>query len=294
MQTLSKNATILIILGALLLCTPASAADAPAAAGVNQVSTNQTGINIALHKALYVFKMVSAEPGAGLTGINGKMYFEQDATCDAWTTEHRMTTAYQYADAAPVTDTDRYSAFESKDGQQFSFNADQQENGEMAEQLRGGVDRAADGTAKAVYSRPEDIKYDLPAGYFLPTAHTMEVIRHARAGDHFFSAVMFDGSDADGPVEIGTFIGKKVTAEELKKIAGSNKKIDAALLSPDAWHVRMAVFPLKDKEESAPAYEMEMILHDNGVISHALVDYKTFVLEQKLTALEKLPPKKCD
>jgi hypothetical protein len=42
-----------------------------------------------------------------------------------------------------------------------------------------------------------------------------------------------------------------------------------------------------------PSYEMDMILHDNGVVSWSLVDYKSFRVEQKLLALEKLPPKKC-
>jgi hypothetical protein len=273
----------LLLIGSFCAAAPAAAANgAPAAS-----------IHIALHKALYAFRLVSAEPGAGLDDVSGKLYFEQDATCDAWSTEHRMTTVYQYADTEPVTDADRYTAFETKDGQQFSFNADGQENGEETDQLRGSVEKDAGGAAKAVYSRPDGTAYDLPSGTLLPTAHTMEVIRHARAGDHFFSAVMFDGTDADGPVEIGTFIGKKATAEELKKIADSNKKIDAALMTPDAWHVRMAVFPLKDAAESLPVYEMDMVLHDNGVISHALVDYKSFVIEQNLTALEKLPAKKC-
>ena len=258
------------------------------------VPSNAAVPDIALHKALYSFKMVSATPGAGLDDVTGKMYFEQDATCDAWTTEHRMNIVYQYAEADAVTDADRYTAFETKDGQQFSFNADGQENGEMVDQLRGSVEKDIHGaTARAVYSRPEGTSYDLPADYFLPTAHTMEIIRRAQAGEHFFSAVMFDGTDADGPVEVGTFIGKRVTAEELKKIAAGNKKIDPALMTPDAWHVRMAIFPLKDEAESLPVYEMEMILHDNGVISHARVDYKAFVIEQNLTALEKIPSKKC-
>ena len=280
MQSLSKPVLCFATLAAcaILWCTPASAAD----------------IDIAQHKALYIFKMVSAEPGAGISSVKGKMYFEQDATCEAWTTEHRLNTEYQYSATSPIADTSSYVAFETKDGQQFSFNGNQQEGDEAPEQLRGSVEKAADGTAKAVYSRPVDTKYDLPAGYFLPTAHTMEVIRRARAGDHFFSAVMFDGTDADGPVEIGTFIGKRATAEELKNIAESSGKIDASLMTPTAWHVRMAIFPLKDTEESAPAYEMEMILHDNGVISHALVDYKTFAIEQNMTALEKLPVKKCN
>lgn len=280
-----------LILGALMAVGVIGAAKIAAS---NPGAPSAAAVNIQLHKALYTFKLVSAESGAGLEDVNGKLYYEQDSTCDAWTTEHRLTTVYNYAESEPVTDTDRYTSFESKDGQQFSFNADSQENDGDTEQLRGTVERDASGTAKAVYSRPDGTAYDLPAGYFLPTGHTMEIIRHARAGDHYFSAVMFDGTDADGPVEIGTFIGKKATPEELKKIAGANPKIDRALMSPDAWHVRLAVFPLKDKAESEPAYEMDMILHDNGVVSYALIDYKAFVIEQDLAALEKIPAKKCD
>jgi hypothetical protein len=261
--------------GTGLACTPAAAAD------------------LAVHKALYGFRLVSTVPGAGISGVRGEMYYEQEATCDAWTTEHRFTTEYQYGEGRTSVDTSRYVAFESKDQQMFSFSSERQENGEPVERLRGSVERAADGAAKAVYSRPSDLAYDLPQGYLLPTAHTVEVIRHARAGDNFFDAVLFDGTDADGPAEVGTFIGKKVTAQEIRKIAAGNNKIDASLLTPDAWHVRMAVFPLKNAEESTPAYEMDVILHDNGVTSYALVDYKEFSLEQKLTALEKLPVKKC-
>jgi hypothetical protein len=262
-------------------------------AGIILFSSGVAYAGIALHKALYNFKMKSAEAGAGLNGIQGKMYFEQDATCDAWSTEHRFTTEYKYAEQPAVTDTSHYVAFETMDGQQFSFNSERQENGEKTEQLRGFVDRKTDGAATALYSRPADLKYDLPKGYFLPTAHTMEVIRRAQAGQHFFDAVLFDGTDAEGPVAVGTFIGKKVTSEELKSVTAGDK-IDRDLLSGEAWHVRMAVFPLKNAFESTPSYEMEMYLHENGVVSHALVDYHTFVVEQALSALEKLPSKKCD
>ncbi|MCE9508533.1 MAG: cell envelope integrity EipB family protein [Alphaproteobacteria bacterium] len=250
-------------------------------------------IGIAVHQALYDFKLFSAAPSAGINAVRGKMYFEQDDTCDAWTTDRRFTTEYQYVDDPADTDASHYVAFESKDQRQFSFSSERQENGEMTEQLRGSVEIAPDGTAKAVYARPDDLGYDLPKGYLLPTGHTMDVIRHARAGDKFFSAALFDGTDAEGPVEVGTFIGKKAAADEIKKIAGANKNIDASLLTPDAWHIRMAVFPLKDREESAPAYEMDVIMHDNGVVSYARVVYKTFSVEQRLKALEKLPPKKC-
>jgi hypothetical protein len=249
-------------------------------------------VSIALHKALYEFHMKTADPGAGINGVSGKMYFEQDETCEAWTTEHRFTTEYQYAETEPLVDTSHYVAFETKDGQQLSFNAEREQDGEQTEQLRGTAMRNADGTGKAIYSRPDDVNYDLPAGFVFPTVQTMDTVRHARAGDHFFHTVMFDGTDEDGPIEVSMFIGKKATTDEIKKIAAAAPKIDASLLTPDAWHVRMSIFPIVETDELTPAYEMDMILHDNGVISYALVDYKTFSVEQRLTALEKLPPPK--
>jgi hypothetical protein len=251
-------------------------------------------INIATHRALYEFRLASASAGAGIVGIKGRMYFEQDDVCEAWTTEHRFASSYQYAEREAEIDSSHYVAYEAKDQSQFSFSSEREEDGETTEKLRGSVEIAADGSATAVYALPEDLRYGLPKGYMLPTTHTMEVIRHARAGDTFFNAVMFDGTDAEGPVEIGTFIGKKAAIDEITGIAEADKKkIDATLLTPDAWHVRMAIFPMKEDDEITPVYEMDMILHDNGVVSRVLIDYRTFRVEQNLSALERLPEKKC-
>lgn len=248
---------------------------------------------LALHKAIYDFRLVSADAGAGITGIDGKMYYEQDDNCDAWTTDHRFRVQYQYPERKPVQSTSHYVAFEAKDGSQFYYTSERNEDGASVEQLRGSVNHNDDGTATADYSRPEDLSYDLPKGYLLPTQHTEEIIRHAKAGDKVFDAVMFDGTDEDGPVEINTLIGPKLTPEELQQLSSGNKQIDAKLLTPDAWHLRMAMFPLKDKEEMMPAYEMDVILHDNGVVSYSLVDYRDFKVSQKLLALTKLPHKAC-
>jgi len=251
------------------------------------------GVKVALHKALYDFRMTSVESGAGITGIRGKMYYEQDDNCDAWTTDHRFNIEYQYPERSPVENTSHYVAFEAKDGKQFYYTSEREENGAPTEQLRGSVNPAADGSGKADYSRPEDLSFKLPKGYYLPTQHTNAIIRHAKLGDKFFNAVMFDGTDADGPVEINTFIGAKLTPDEIAALSKGNDKIDKSLLSPTAWHVRMAVFPMTDEKEMSPSYEMDVILHDNGVVSYSLVDYKSFKVQQTLLALDKLPGKKC-
>lgn len=247
---------------------------------------------LAPHRALYDFSLVASQPDAGLTGIGGKMYFELGDACDAWSTEHRFRTQYRYAEDRAILDTSHYAAYESKDGREFSFNSVSEEDGEVTEQLRGRAARTASGGTEAIYSRPQGVSHALPEGYLLPSAHTLEIVRRARAGEHFFSAVMFDGTDSGGPVEIGTFIGPPATPAELAKIAAGGK-IDKALLTPEAWHVRMAVFPLADGENIDPAYEMQAVMHANGVISDARIDYKAFSVQQTLAALEKIPAVPC-
>ncbi len=292
-----KNTVKLTVLALCVLALAPATAQATSPTPIAQFAPAAGGAvkegEIALHKALYDFRLSSVQSGAGISGISGKMYYEQDDNCDAWTTDHRFRVEYQYPERRPVENTSHYVAFESKDASQFYYNSEREENGQTVEQLRGAVTPNADGTAKAAYSRPDNLSYDLPKGYLLPTQHTSETVRHARAGDKVFNAVMFDGTDADGPVEINAFIGKKLDEKELKKITDSNPKIDPALLSGDAWHVQMAVFPLKEEKAMAPAYEMDLTLHANGIVSWSLVDYKAFKVEQKLLALEKLPPKAC-
>lgn len=249
---------------------------------------------VALHKAIYQLKTDSVTSGSGIIGVEGKMYFETDDACDAWTTDQRFTTEYQYPESRSVLNTNHYVSWESKDQKTFQFSSERQEDGEVVELLRGKALRNVDGSGKAEYTRPKPMTFDLPIGYFLPTAHTNDMINKAKAGEKVFHAVMFDGTDAEGPVEMTVVVGNKVTPDEIKKIiAKAPGKVEPALLSPEAWHMRLALFSLKEEEEITPAYEMSMILHDNGVVSEAVVDYKTFRVAQTLEALERLPDKKC-
>jgi hypothetical protein len=250
--------------------------------------------SFAPHKALYQLDMLSAENGAGINDVRGEMFYQQDDACDAWTSEHRFNVAYHYTERPPVVNASRYAAWEAKDQTRFYFDSERREDGEDVGGIKGSLQQSADGTAVAEYIIPAEQKFDLPKGYMLPTFQTNAVIDHARRGDRIFSGVMFDGTDESGPVTVNTFIGSKVTEDELRNIAAASEKIDTVLLVPEAWHVRMAIFALKAEEEGMmPEYEMDMILHANGIVSHAIVDYKSFKVDQKLTALESLPKKKC-
>lgn len=273
----------------------------PGSAGVGlpALSPAPDDVRLAAHKSVYDFRMIGIGSGtSGISDIRGSMYYEQGDACEAWTTDHRFTSDYYAPERPPIRHVSQYVAWESKDGQQFQFSSERQEGADQeSEKLRGAVERNAEGNTTAQYSRPPELTFDLPQGYYLPAAHTVEIIRRARKGERFFNAKLFDGTDAEGPVEVNVFIGKKIADEERAAILKDKKTIDAQLLAAPAWHVRMAVFPLKGGagvDSSVPSYEMDVILHDNGVISDAVVDYKNFKVGQRLTALEPLPATSCE
>jgi hypothetical protein len=241
------------------------------------------------HKALYDVELTSRRSGSQILNISGKMYFEWKPTCEAWTTDHRFNLTYEYADTPAMRISSDFSTFEPFDGKAFDYTARRERNGEVYDEIRGKAERTADGGGTAIYSMPEGMKYDLPEGTLFPMGHTFEMLRLAREGKKFFNATIFDGSDEEGTVEVNAFIGAPIDgAADVKP----SKSLDTALLNIKAWHVRMAFFPL-NKSDAGSDYEMDILLHDNGIISDMHVDYKDFSVRQKLSALENVPPKSC-
>lgn len=243
-------------------------------------------VTIAPHKALYSMDLISAQTGSSVTDIRGRMFFKWEDACDAWATDHRFAMEYAYADRPSLAATSDFVAWESKDGRRFQFSSESTENGEVSEVLRGSAERRDEG-GSAVFTQPDGLGYALPEGFFFPSEHTLELIARAIAGENIFHAVMFDGTDQEGPVEVNAVIG----ASSLPPPSGA--AIDAGLLAARAWRVRLAFFS-RHAEEETPLYEMTIVLHENGVVSYILVDYKTFSVEQRLQALEKLPPGNCE
>lgn len=279
--------TLLVAGMALLIALRQGVGSSPdKIAAVKQTASQTT---IVPHKALYTVSLASVQSGAGLADINGEMFFKWEDACEAWTSDHRFSVRYDYPEQSPLQSTSHYVSWEAKDQTQLHFSSERRENGRLAEQIKGSVTRDDDGRGTAVYTMPEGLRYDLPAGFMLPSGHTLEILRRAREGEKFFTITLFDGTDADGPIEVGTFIGAKAD----QRAFGS--EVDADLVAADAWKVRMAVFSLKEGDLSGePLYEIQIVLHENGVVSHMKTDYKGFSVEQKLQALEKLQPVTCE
>jgi hypothetical protein len=235
------------------------------------------------HKALYDIKLVATHSGTQIINISGKMYYEWKPTCDAWVTDHRFSLFYEYADSPGMKVTSDFSTFETFDGKNFNFSARRKRDNTLYQELRGKA-TVADTGGMATFTMPEDLDFELANGAMFPMAHTLEMIKKAKENKKFFKAVVFDGSDEEGPVEINTFIGKSVNV--MKSIKGSDE-LDMTLLNTPAWKIRMAVFPTVE-DEALSDYEMSIVFHENGIISDMLIDYDDFSVTQNLVALERV------
>lgn len=241
------------------------------------------------HKAFYDIDLVATRSGSPIVNISGKMFYEWKETCDGWLTDHRFNLFYEYSDGPGMTITSDFSTYESYDGKEFTFSARRKRNDELYQEFRGTSDFGKMG-GKADFSIPEDVEFDLSSKTNFPMRHTVKLIQNMANQKKFFNAVVFDGSDDEGPVEINAFIGDSQKAPEG---LFENEAVEASLIKTPARKIRMAVFP-QNSESAVSDYEMDAIFHENGVISDMLVDYDDFSVTQKLVALEKIESMSCN
>jgi hypothetical protein len=257
--------------------------------GAQAASPDAIAQGLVPHKALYDIDLVATHSGSQVINISGHMSYEWKPSCDAWLTDHHFKLFYEYADAPGMRIASDFSTYETANGDLFNYSSRRQRDGDMYQEIRGQADMGVKG-GKARYTLPEKLSFDLKEGALFPIGHTVELIRHAQAGEKFYTAEVFDGSDEDGPIEISSFIGKKIDAD---KSVSKNPKIDETLLKVPAWNVRMAIFPVKDQEEESD-YEMSMVFLENGIIADMVIEYDDFSVKQKLVALQKIPADGCD
>lgn len=232
------------------------------------------------HKALYDMSLVASHGGSQVVNVSGQMFYDWQTSCDAWISNHRFNVLYEYADSTPMRITSDFSTFESFDQSVMNFTSQRKRNGMLYEEVRGHADLQDSGEGQAIYSIPPDLSYDLPKGAKFPMAHTLGLLKSIEEGKKFYSAIMFDGSDTDGPVEVNAFIGNEIEAPK-RDAAG----VETPFLQGRAWPVRLAFFPLNEPAE-VPDYEMSVVFYENGVIRDMVIEYDDFTIAQKLVAIE--------
>lgn len=251
--------------------------------------------NITPHKALYKLRLIEIHAGSPINELTGNMYFKWEDTCEAWSTDHRFTIDYFYTDRPSIAVTSHFVSWEDKNGDRIHFISEGFTDGIQDDKNRGESYRLDDRSGVVDYREPSGLSYKLKPNFFFPAQHTIATIDHALKGDDFFNAVMFDGTDDEGPSEINVFIDQNSMLETVPPYAENKPAIDAQLLNNKSWDMRLAFFPLEGDEslQETPSYEMKVRLHENGVVSDIVVEYDKFSVRQELVALSNLPPAEC-
>lgn len=237
------------------------------------------------HRAVYDVELSHARSGSQLSNVSGKMSYEWQPTCEGWISNHSFDLSYDYIDRGAMNVSSHFSTFEPFDGREYQFASKRSESGRVYEEIRGQALLKDGQGGLASYSAPEDLSFDLPAGALFPMQHTLDLIDNIRAGKRFYNAVIFDGSDVEGASEVNTVIGNPVTS--LPALENDGADLDEKLLKGRAWNLRMAFFPLSKAQEIAE-YEIDLILHENGVVSGIEIEYEDFSVRQNLVKLEHL------
>lgn len=120
-----------------------------------------------------------------------------------------------------------------------------------------------------------------------PMMQLKNIIRHAKAGHHFYNVTVFDGTNkADKVIKESIVIGEKKAL--LSDSETENEKID----EEEYWPVTISYFDDGENKDGLPVYRSSFLLHENGVMRDFHIDYGTFSVRAKLNSLEFLEPGK--
>jgi hypothetical protein len=263
--------TVAVAFAALLSDVPANAApDAKAAARLSP------------HRAAYAMSFGSARSGAGTVDARGVMLIEFAEACDGWTTTQRVHLDLVNSQGETIATDSNFSSWESKDSSVYRFTVKNLNGGKTSEEFQGSAKLGASG-GQAVYDGVDAKRFPLAGRTLFPTAHMVELIRRAEAGDRTFFNPFFDGATPDGPQEVNVVIGPRTD---------SAQKPVNPLLGHPSWPVRVAYFEASNPKPD-PDYEVGLKLYDNGVADAFVLDYGEFTVKAKLEKIEALPKLGC-
>jgi hypothetical protein len=237
------------------------------------------------HRAVYDLSLAQATDESGINAINGRMVYEfAGSKCDGYTVRFRYVTRIETDDATRVTDL-QTTTYEDADGKSFRFDTKSFIDQTLDKEVKGRAQTSPDGT-KVTIEKPEEKTLELPPTQF-PTAHLLELLGHARNGQHFYQTTLFDGAEDADKVMLTTVI-----VGDAKPLAENDPERTAlnTLAKDDFWPVSIAYFGDADGGEEMPDYSISFKLHESGITRDLTMDYGTFAIRGRLVNLALFKP----
>ncbi|MGH6815619.1 MAG: cell envelope integrity EipB family protein [Hyphomicrobiaceae bacterium] len=246
------------------------------------------------HRAIYDLRLEKTRPGAGVSDLSGRLVYEiQGNACVGYTQTMRFVTRMTNQEGNILTTDLRSSSWEDGAGKRLRFDASTHRDEQPPEATRGEAARTGE-AIRIELDRPKKKKLDIRSATLFPIQHSLALISAAQAGQTIFTADLYDGSEKGEKVYATTAaIGKR-------RPPGANKDLPAVknaekLDDHAAWPIALSYFDLgKDREDSAPSYELAYLFFDNGVTRLLSIDYSDFAIRAPLKELTFLGTGQCE
>ena len=242
---------------------------------------------LASHRATYDMKLSRSQIGADVVDVRGTMTYEWLDACGGWTTTQKSQMKFFYQDGRTVDLGWSLNSWESKDGLRYRFFIGNITDGKVTSEFKGDAKLDGPGLGGvARFSLPKELKLDLPTGTLFPTAHTISLLKHLKAGDRLLYATVFDGADEKGYSDISAVLAGTPAPDAA-----------TAVLSPlvaigPVYRVRLAFFAAGDNQ-ATPDHEQTLSVYSNGIVSKLSLDYGSFIVDGILRKVEALPTAGC-
>lgn len=245
---------------------------------------------LAPHRAIYDLELASASERSGIDGMYGRMVYEfTGSACSGYSSTFRFVTAVSMDGDERINDQ-RTKTFEDLTDGTFKFET-RSYTGDTLNQDVSGEAKHEDDSVDVTLEGKDGREVILGASRF-PTEHMLDVVEHAKKGEHFFQTRIFDGSETGDKTLFATAVIGKENSNE----AGlDDDHAGDALKGENYWPVSIAYFndePVGDDE--LPVYRMSFELYENGISRNLTLDYGDFVLTGQLAKLDMLEQPKCN
>jgi envelope integrity protein B len=238
------------------------------------------------HRAIYEIGLARTSPG-GMVAARGRTVIEFRDACIGWSTTQRFVADMTNAQGDPARTDFIATTWESKDERAMRFTLKNSIDGKTSQHFAGTATLAASGRGTVEMSVPHGRNFPLPVGVMLPTAHTLQVLAAAQAGQSSIHELVFQGGDKTNLYDATAIIGRQATPAEMEEDHDADK--DGLLKGQTARSILISYFPYGSRG-TAPDYEVAYRLYSNGVVSSMSLIYSHFTLRASLARLEKLPP----
>lgn len=233
------------------------------------------------HLAVYDLQLENASDKSGISGLVGRMAYEfNGSACDGYTTRFRFVTRISMVDSAARLTDQQMTSFEAANGKEFRFVSKTIVDNEVTSETNG-VAKINKNDMIVNLIKPEKHEVKLKSAAF-PTVQTIEVIKQAKAGRHFYRTVLFDGSEnADSLTEATVVVGDRVVAK-----ADNETKALGKLGNEPYWPVTISYFNDDENQDGLPIYRTSFLLYENGITRDLVMDYGNFSVRGKLQSFK--------